>query len=531
MESQLIFVVTVVFWPFALTKNPADVVNTTLGLIQGSRKIIHGRALDVYYGVPFALPPIDDLRFKRPKPAKHWMHIKHTNVKPNACWQTPDESFNRMPGVSMWNPNTNMSEDCLYLNCWVPRGFQSPIRATMVWIYGGSFSSGSSMLDVYDGSNLAAKENVIVFSFNYRLGPLGFLYTDIADAPGNQGLLDQVLALKWINENVRNFGGSLDTITIFGESAGAASIGFHLLSSTSMNYFTRAIMQSASPLVDWGIVSKSTAMLRTKAFANRLNCPINGTQGMLECLKKLEPQTLADKQYAENAYYFSVEFAPVVDGYFLQDNPRNLMRRGLIKDTQLIVGVNKDEGMYWLLYAFPEMFPLDNHGVLNKSDFWKILHQITYHANENVKKAILYLYKDAILNSRSFTYRNISDDVSGDQLFKCPVIDFAAQYTALRPSHDVYLFSYEHQLSNYPWPKWTGVMHGYEIETVFNLPMTYENYTNEDIDVTERMTSYWTRFAQSGSVHFYFSIFFSNTRYATHPMTKKYANLMAVFFA
>lgn len=477
----------------------SSVVTTTLGPVQGLRKTVKGRDVDVYYGIPFARPPIGALRFKHPQPAEPWNGVRNAVTKPNSCFQSPDTSFNRFSGVEMWNPNTPMSEDCLYLNVWVPRGFGSqPPRATLVWIFGGGFWSGTSTLDVYDGSKLAAKENVIVVSINYRLGPLGFLYTATEDAPGNQGLLDQVMALKWVYDNVANFGGSQETVTIFGESAGAVSVGFHLMSPLSMNYFSRAILQSASPTADWAVQSESQATVRAQRLASTLGCPVSSIAGMVACLKSADAQNVTDSMWNLISHYFELPFAPVVDNYFLPAHPRDLLARGEVKDTEIIIGTNKDEGIFWLLYAYADKFPLDNSGQLSRADFKQnVLKGLNFNGDEKRNDAIMYEYVDSVLPSARESYRDIADDISGDDLFKCPVVNFAKAYAALRPTHDVYMYSFEHRLSNNPWPAWTGVMHGYEIEAMFGLPLDY-NYTAEEEALAERVTAFWTRFAQFG---------------------------------
>ncbi|KAL8568630.1 hypothetical protein ACOMHN_063702 [Nucella lapillus] len=482
---------------------PADIVRTTLGSIQGLRRQVKGQsigrgadvAVDVYYGIPFAQPPVADLRFKHPQPAQRWNGVRQTVTKPNSCFQTLDTQFNRFEGVEMWNPNTPMSEDCLYLNVWVPRGFGSqPPKATMVWIFGGGFWGGTSTLDVYDGAKLAATENVIVISINYRLGALGFLYsdTDEANAPGNQGLMDQVMALKWIHDNVANFGGMNESITLFGESAGAVCTGFHLMSPLSMNFFSRAIMQSASPLAHWAVRSKSQASYRAQRLADQL-CP--ASTPTLSCLQQADPHNLTDAMWKVTTFYFDVPFSPIVDGRFLPEHPSDLLAKGKVKDTEVIIGANKDEGVFWLLYAFPDQFPFNNTGSMTKAEMDHVVSGLNFRGAERRDKAVMYQYVDSVLPGDRQSYRDVADDISGDDLFKCPVVSFASAYAAL--GNNVYVYSYEHRLSNNPWPAWTGVMHGYEIEAMFALPREH-NYSQQDRKVASRVTAYWTRFAQSG---------------------------------
>ncbi|XP_070191018.1 acetylcholinesterase-like isoform X2 [Littorina saxatilis] len=475
----------------------ADIINTTLGPIQGLRKTVKGRDVDVYYGIPFAKPPVGDLRFKHPVPAVPWTEVKMTDTKPNSCHQSEDVAFNKFRGVDMWNPNTPVSEDCLYINLWVPRGAGSPPRATMVWIFGGGFWAGTSTLDVYDGSNLASTENVVVASMNYRLGALGFLYTGTEEAPGNQGLLDQVLALRWVHENVVNFGATPETITIFGESAGAVSVGFHLMSPLSMNFFSRAIMQSSSPTVNWGVFPEAKATLRTRNLASIMGCPSSPADAMTECMRRVNAQNLTDSMWSVTSQYFDMPLGPVVDDYFLMDEPMELLKRGEVKDTQVIVGANKDEGMYWLIYGFAQQFPLNNSGSMSRADFETVARRINFVGDDKQTDALIYEYYDGVVPTLRDSYRDVADDMSGDDLFICPVVSFAALYAGLRPSHSVYMYSFEHRLSNNPWPAWMGVLHGYEIEAMFALPLP-ANYTPGEEALASRITGYWTRFAQFG---------------------------------
>jgi carboxylesterase type B len=478
----------------------AQVVQTTLGSMQGVRKTANGRDVDVYYGIPFAKPPVGDLRFRHPVKADPWQGVLDATSMPNACHQVVDTKFSRFWGVEMWNPNTPMSEDCLYLNVWVPRGFGSqPPRATMVWIFGGGFWAGSATLAVYDGTMLAATENVIVVTVGYRLGPLGFLYTGTSDAPGNQGLMDQAMALQWVYDNVVNLGGARETITIFGESAGAASVGLHLLSPLSRNYFARAIMQSASPTVDWGVKSYSQATTRSRNLAEHMGCSVRSIASMVRCLQTADAANVTEKQWLLTSGYVETPFAAVVDGSFLPAHPVDLLARGQVKDTEVLMGVNKDEGIFWLMYGFEPEFPFDNAGSLSRELFRSnVLPGLTFNGDRSVQDALLYEYADKVPESMRDNYRDIADDISGDQLFKCPVVNFATAYANQSSQHDVYLYSFEYQLTSDPWPRWTGVKHGYEIEAVFGLPLLDANYTLEDMQVAARVTAYWTRFAQTG---------------------------------
>ena len=199
----------------------------------------------------------------------------------------------------MWNPNTLISEDCLYLNLWVPTKLRRTNNnnnnsngTVLIWIYGGGYMSGTSTLEVYDALILAATNDIIVVSFNYRVGAFGFLYLNDEDAPGNMGLYDQALAIKWIKDNIRSFGGDPNSLTLFGESAGAGSVSVHLLSPISGHLARRAIMQSGSVNAPWGYMTAETSQKIAMALVNDVGCNSSmvgiDTPSVMECMRAVE---------------------------------------------------------------------------------------------------------------------------------------------------------------------------------------------------------------------------------------------------
>jgi carboxylesterase type B len=184
-----------------------------------------GKQVCAFFGIPYAKPPVGDLRFKRPLPVDNWQDVLNATVLPDMCSQNKS--------LTRGGPNkaVGISEDCLYLNLWVPLSiFNSSSRsaAVMLWIHGGGFFAGSISEPLINNPILAGENDVIVAFMQYRLGPLGSLYFGVEDAPGNMGLIDQNLALKWIYNNIVEFGGNNGEITLFGESAGSFSVAYHL---------------------------------------------------------------------------------------------------------------------------------------------------------------------------------------------------------------------------------------------------------------------------------------------------------------
>lgn len=188
-------------------ENDPLVIKIDKGKIRGKTTTSStGKKIDVWLSIPYAQPPIGALRFRHPRPIEKWAGVLNTTERPNSCVQIIDTVFGDFSGAEMWNPNTQLSEDCLYINVFVPhpRAKNVPV---MLWIYGGGFFQGTSTLDVYDYKTLATEENIIVVSIQYRVASLGFLYLGTADAPGNTGLMDQYLAIKWVKDNIGYFGG------------------------------------------------------------------------------------------------------------------------------------------------------------------------------------------------------------------------------------------------------------------------------------------------------------------------------------
>ena len=203
-----------------------------------------------------------------------------------------------------------------------------------------------------------SETNLIFVSIQYRVSIFGFLYMNHENAPGNQGLLDQNLALKWIYNNIQYFGGDNSKITICGESAGSVSVSLHLLSKLSTNLFNNAILESGSALADWAFLEGVEAFKRNSEIIKSFGCT-GSVEKMIECARKVDSKTAiekADEHFFNKATHGVAQFTflPVVDNYFLEDEPINLLNRGKFKKCPILLGANKDEGNWFFVYAFPE---------------------------------------------------------------------------------------------------------------------------------------------------------------------------------
>ncbi|KAL4143921.1 hypothetical protein QTP88_006173 [Uroleucon formosanum] len=313
---------------------------TTVFIEQGTLQGIHYKTLASnrpyvsFLGVPYAKPPVGNLRFKPPVKHPGWSGILKAFSVGNMCMQY---SFlkNKIVG----------SEDCLYLNIFVPQEKQNEKKAVMVFIHGGVFYNGSGSLDFYSPDYLI-DENVIIVTINYRLNALGFLNFDIDECPGNMGLKDQLFAIKWVKANITAFGGDDQNITIFGESAGSASVHCHMLSPQSTGYFQKAIMQSGSIFNPWALNEKH----RESAFklAKNLGCENDNPKEVVQYLLNIpaidivKSITIDAKTNPDYDFVPSVESEAVMDK-FLPAHPEILVKTA--STVPVIIGINNMEGL------------------------------------------------------------------------------------------------------------------------------------------------------------------------------------------
>lgn len=479
------------------------VINTQHGKVKGMSLTLLGGRVRAFLGIPYGKSPVGKLRFRAPEPIEGWEGLKDGTKISNSCYQVPDTAYKGFKGSEMWNPNTHLSEDCLYLNVWSPH-FDKPqldssaLVPVLVWIYGGGFNGGTSSLDIYDGQYLCKSEGVVVVSMNYRLGAHGFLsLPDNKNIRGNAGLLDQRLALQWVANNIAAFGGDPSKVTLFGESAGAASVGFHLLSPGSQGLFQRAVMQSGSPNAPWATISQKEAWNRARKLATALGCPTDGPR-MEACLQKADPWELSLKSYdvLPTPTFTPLPFVPVVDGVFLPDTVDMLLNSGSLGKHDVLFGLNKDEGTYFLMYGMPG-FSLSDESLITRKDFLDGVALALPNLRAEVKDTAIFEYTDWTDENNRTKNRDLLGGLVGDYMF-CSVLEFAHRYAQRGGKSFLYLF--DHRSSVNPWPTWMGAMHGYEIEFVFGMPLnTLLGYTKNEVNMTRKFMKHWANFASKGN--------------------------------
>jgi acetylcholinesterase len=456
-----------------------------------------GKKVDAWLGIPYAQPPVGALRFRHPRPVEKWQGIHNATKPPNSCVQIIDTVFGDFPGATMWNPNTELSEDCLYVNVVVPH--PRPKNAVvMLWIFGGGFYSGTSTLEVYDHRTLAAEENVIVVSMQYRVASMGFLYLGTPDAPGNAGLFDQNLAMRWVRDNIHRFGGDPNRVTLFGESAGAVSVSMHLLSPLSRDLFQRAILESGSPTVPWAIVTRDEAIIRAIRLAEAVGCPHDRKKlgETVECLREKDAKVLVDNEWGTLGIC-EFPFIPVVDGAFLDETPQRSMATGRFKKTDILTGSNTEEGYYFIIYYLTELLRKEEGITVTREEFLQAVRELNPYVNGAARQAIIFEYTNWDDPDNPHSNRDALDKMVGDYHFTCNVNEFAQRYA--EEGNNVYMYLYSHRSKNNPWPRWTGVMHADEINYVFGEPLNPElGYLEEEKEFSRRIMRYWANFARTG---------------------------------
>ncbi|KAJ8716843.1 hypothetical protein PYW07_003470 [Mythimna separata] len=327
------------------------IVNLNQGQLLGEKlETVTGES--TYYsfkGIPYAKPPIGSLRFKAPEPPEPWEGVRNATAHGAVCPQVDLLNNVYIPG----------SEDCLFLNVYTPTLTPDTPLPVMFFIHGGGFKFGSGNVDIY-GPDFLVSKDVIVVTINYRLDSLGFLCLGTAEVPGNAGMKDQVFALRWVNENIAQFGGNPRNITVFGESAGATSVGYHLVSPMSKGLFQRAILQSGVPSMDCFIPYKPVD--RAFMLGNTLNITTTNATELLLSLQALPVDVLLNR----TAYIFASEeithivfkftpFTPVIEEdygqeMFVSEDPFDTLDRGNVNTVDTMFSYNTYETLIMLPY-------------------------------------------------------------------------------------------------------------------------------------------------------------------------------------
>ena len=462
-------------WLVAVRKRVEDPVVITSGPITGTLN----DGVRAYKGIPYAAPPVGNLRWKPPRAPQSWTDPRACTEFGPSCPQHEDDVLGSVV--------EEMDEDCLYLNVWTPAQYEGDSLPVMFWIHGGGLILGSGTHPNTDGERLARENGVLVVTINYRLGVFGFLaHPELSEedpngVSGNYGIKDQIFALQWVRDNIRRFGGNPGNVTVFGESAGGVSVCTLMASPRARGLFHRAIVQSASaaprlPLMAEDTPEFESAQTRGLAFAEGMG--ITGTDGALAELraKTLEELLAAD----ETRVVFPGANCTLVcvDGRVLTAAPLEVFRAGDQAAVPLIVGSNRDEGsVYRTKLNVRTAARLDLYLTLlygeEAADELMTLYEVV--TDEDADRAFVQMLTDGfILASRRTIAAHVASGNPG----------YCYHFTRSLPLWDVLGL---------------GAFHGCEIAYVFGNLRETSGYTDVDQAVSGAMRVYWSRMAATGN--------------------------------
>ncbi|XP_021076001.1 carboxylesterase 1E-like [Mus pahari] len=493
----------------ALGGHPSSspVVNTIHGKVLGKYISLEGftQPVAIFLGVPFAKPPLGSLRFAPPEPAEPWSFVKNATSYPPMCSQ--DAVLGQMVNDLITNHKEKIrlqfSEDCLYLNVYTPIDLMKTNNRlpVMVWIHGGGMVVGGA--STYDGRALSAHENVVVVTIQYRLGIWGYFSTGDEHSLGNWGHLDQVAALRWIQDNIANFGGDPGSVTIFGQSAGGESVSVLVLSPLARNLFHRAISQSGVVFTSGLFMEDASSV--TEQVAVTAGCKTTTSAVIVHCLRQKTEEELLEITQKMNFFKLDVQgdtkknypFIPtVLDGVVLPKAPEAILAEKNFNTVPYIVGINKQE-FGWILPTIMEFPPTDVK--LDKKVVSLFLRKLTYFFNipeDGIPVAIEKYSRgtDDAIQNRVWLLQLI-----GDVMFGIPsVIVSRGHRDAGAPSY-MYEFQSRPRFSSELKPKILIGDHGDEIYSVFGAPILREGASEEEINLSKMMMKFWANFARNGN--------------------------------
>uniref|UniRef100_A0A7N6B2U4 Carboxylesterase type B domain-containing protein n=1 Tax=Anabas testudineus TaxID=64144 RepID=A0A7N6B2U4_ANATE len=527
----------------AIQAQQHPVVTTNYGKLRGVKVTLPNEILgpvEQYLGIPYALAPTGERRFQPPEPPMSWPGIRNATQFAPVCPQFLEDRFLLNDMLPVWftaNLDTlvtyvqEQSEDCLYLNIYVPTEDGSPthnnhgldyihdengLKPVMVYIHGGSYMEGTG--NMIDGSILASYGNVIVITINYRLGVLGesakerlksdcllfvfinpgFLSTGDQAAKGNYGLLDQIQALRWIKENIQAFKGDPKRVTIFGSGAGASCVSLLTLSHYSEDLFQKAIIQSGTALSSWAVNYQPAKY--TRALAEKVGCNMLDTIDLVTCLQNKNYKELIE-QYITPAKYH-IAFGPVIDGDVIPDDPQILMEQGEFLNYDIMLGVNQGEG-----FKFVDGI-VDSEDGVSANDFDFAVSDFVDHlygypeGKDTLRETIKFMYTDWADKENPETRRKTLVALFTDHQWVAPAVataDLHAQYGS-----PTYFYAFYHHCQSDMKPSWADSAHGDEVPYVFGIPMIGPtelfncNFSKNDVMLSAVVMTYWTNFAKTG---------------------------------
>ena len=512
----ILCVVTLYLHACAESKNVTVV--TELGTIVGKTEDISFNStpyvVTEFLGVPFAEPPVGTHRFQKP--------VKKLSFAEDLIADTVQKGCIQNMGMLQFNLTETFSEDCLYLNIFYP-GDQIDVndkKAVMIWIYGGYFQVGYGY--AYDSPAFAALNDVIYITFNYRVAALGFLSTGDEELPGNLGLWDQHMAIKWVHDNIGKFGGDPARVTIAGQSAGAGSVVHHALYEGSDGLFAGIIAESGSANNIWAL--DPSPMTSFNDFAEKAGCARNDRSKTIECIKKLP----AGDFERVSLINYELKFLPVVDNDFIKLPPTEVMLNKTDEAWKIlqgfgkynaILGFNTAEGLVITSYSDKA---ISNAGLDPKPGYTldmfndyvmpQVFSELRKKPSETLKQAIVHQFVDWADPTNRIKLKQIALDLGSDVFITAGVIQTLNIHSETTSAGNSYFYVFDYEFSVYPSGFWTGALHAEELSFTLGFPVYFLNtylqanlsadaasdLPNNEVELAKTIMTYWANFVKYG---------------------------------
>lgn len=465
--KRLCFAIHLLFtYSLLFSQANADIVKTDAGSVSGITN--KDKSIHIFKGIPFAAPPVDELRWKAPQPVKPW-----TGIKKCVSFSASPMQASPVP-FSMWSeefliPKVPISEDCLYLNVWTSSTSPNKKLPVLVWIYGGGFSSGGSAVPIYDGEAMARK-GIVFVSVNYRVGIFGFFaHPDLTKespnhASGNYGIMDQVAALKWVQKNITAFGGDANNVTIAGQSAGSMSVNCLVATPLAKGLFNKAIAQSGASFVSSAFANTNLLQAEESGVKTAIALKANSIQE----LRKFTASDLLKAQSMRGV---------IIDGYVLPQSIAAIFSANQENKVSLLTGWNENEGL-----VFGPIKKADDYKKQTEQQYGNNAQMLLEYypaTNDSIAAASQYnLSRDAIFGVQNYTWANIESEKGK--------IVYVYRFIRKVPGTGEY--------AKY------GAFHTGEVPYAYdNLKFVNRPWEDVDYKLANIMSTYWLNFIKNGN--------------------------------
>ncbi|NXT77064.1 THYG protein, partial [Zapornia atra] len=449
------------------------------------------RNISQFLGIPYAAPPLAERRFSPPEPfarVESW----NATVARAACWQPGDGEA----------PPYSVSEDCLYLNIFVPATTVKNMPVLLFFHNGGSYSVEAGKLTV-DGSYLAAISNTIVVTANYRVGVFGFLSTGTPEASGNAGLLDQLAVLKWVQQNIASFGGDPSQVSLGADRGGADITSIHLITEAAdMDLFRRVLLMGGSVFSPASIITERRAQTQAAVLAEDVGCPSSTKEEIILCLRQLPARVLNDAQTKLLAISGPFQYwGPVMDGIYLREPLAKALLRPQLRKVDLLIGSAQQDGLISRAKAIKK-FEESQGRANSKTAFYQALQNSLGGEDSNslIEDAATWYYSLEHSTDDYSSFSRALENATRDQFITCPIINMANRWAAASRGN-VFMYHVPESSSQ----RSSGQELLLDVQYVFGLPFYpkyEEQYTLEEKSLSLQIMQYISNFVNSGNPNY-----------------------------